>query len=180
MSNLTEIVATLTQGRKRKEDQERFAIYEELKEKRDDLHLKVRENERQWELHLGQAQEIKEPTPLNEAEEINVELQTKEFIHAVNVALTNLKPSSTVWLSADEKGSFIRQAIGDVIKVKKSLVVSVDGKIRSFGFFTSDENLCSDGCMLPSVIGELSAEATLQAYRDMFRANDSKRMFNEA
>lgn len=173
MSQLSEIVTTLTKGRKRKEDSERFKVYEDLKEKRDELM-------RQWELHLGQVQEVQKPADLDDAEKLHVKKQTREFIHGVNLALADLKPQSTVWLLDEKSKVFARQTVGDVNKAEKSLVVCLSGNRRPMSFFGNDDDFCTEAVLLPNAVGELSPETTLQAYRDLFRTHESKRMFNEA
>ncbi len=63
------------------------------------------------------------------------------------------------------------------MQVKDKLVFCINGQHKTLSFIGRQQ--LSEATMLPFVVGDLSPEDTLQAYRDFFRVASSKTLFAE-
>ncbi len=178
MSDLQQVIQVLASSRKRKQDEEQFSTYEALRTKRDAVHAQVQAINREWKLRLGDVAKVAAPAALTPEEDLDLESKKQDFIDSINVALSMLKAKDEVWFAevADDKDeeTFERRKLGELIRVENRLVTSLDGKNKTFSFYK--HNL-SGASMLPIVVGDLSSESTLQAYRDFFRTEGIKHLF---
>ncbi len=176
MSDLQQVSKSLASRSKRKQDQEQFDTYEKLRIQREAAHAKVQAIDREWKLLLGDVAQVVKPEPLTPEEKLDLENKNQEFLASVRVALSLLKAKDDVWQAEDTASTFERQKVRDVLLIENKLFADVNKKTSTWTFF---ESKMSDATVLPYMIGDLSPEATLQAYRDYFRAKGLKRLFTE-
>ncbi len=170
MSDLQQVIKVLASSRKRKQDEEQFSAYEDLQTQREAIN-------RRWKIILGDVIKVEAPTAITSEEKLELENKNQEFIDSINVTLSALKAKDDVWWKNDGSSVFKPEKLGDVMQVKDKLVFCINGQHKTLSFIGRQQ--LSEATMLPFVVGDLSPEDTLQAYRDFFRVASSKTLFAE-